>query len=274
MEQPFFSIIIPTYNRASMLVRAIESVLAQRFSDWELIIIDDGSIDETKEEVIKFTDHRIKYHYQENQERSVARNYGIKLSIGQYVCFLDSDDDYLNNHLDVLHQFIVKKEFPEAFMFTDVIRDEEAEPFKVPSPQVEVVTDPSFVLTTPESIIPCRVCIHKSLLDQEQFDERIRIGEDSDLWVRLLDNFPLYHVAEYTVTYRVQHDRTTSLRHNPFKGRLDGLRLLFRKPAEKKISTVVKRKNISECYFGIAGFHEFEKQYLKMSMALIMSFLY
>jgi len=91
---PFFSIIIPTYNRASMIPKAIESVLQQTFVEWELIIIDDGSIDNTAEIVKTYTDSRIKYIWQENQERSVARNKGISIAKGRYICFLDSDNKY------------------------------------------------------------------------------------------------------------------------------------------------------------------------------------
>lgn len=88
-----FSVIIPTYNRASMLPKAIESVLAQTYPNWELIIVDDGSTDNTKELVANFIekDGRIKYIYQENAERSAARNNGIKNAKGEYICFLEQN---------------------------------------------------------------------------------------------------------------------------------------------------------------------------------------
>ena len=105
---PFYSVIIPTYNRAKLISEAIKSVLEQTFKDWELIIVDDGSTDNTKETVQKFYDERIKYHYQENQERSAARNTGIDLATGDYLCFLDSDDYYLENHLQSFKKVIDK----------------------------------------------------------------------------------------------------------------------------------------------------------------------
>src|ERR1051325_3991500 len=88
MGNPFFSVIIPTYNRADFIRKPIDSVLAQKFSSWELIIVDDGSTDNTGQVVKSFTDSRIHYVYQSNQERSAARNTGIKNSKGQYICFL------------------------------------------------------------------------------------------------------------------------------------------------------------------------------------------
>jgi glycosyltransferase involved in cell wall biosynthesis len=105
---PFFSIITPTYNRAKFINKALESVLKQTFLDFEYIIIDDGSTDNTRGIIETFSDNRIRYIYQENQERSAARNHGIDLANGEYICFLDSDDYYLENHLEILWQNITK----------------------------------------------------------------------------------------------------------------------------------------------------------------------
>lgn len=101
---PFFSVIIPTYNRAKFLDRTIQSVLNQSEQDFELIIVDDGSTDNTKELVSKYiTQHKhISYVYQENKERAVARNKGLTRAQGQYAVFLDSDDFFYPNHLEVL----------------------------------------------------------------------------------------------------------------------------------------------------------------------------
>ena len=85
MTSPFFSVVIPTYNRATLITKAIDSVLLQSFPDWELIIVDDGSSDNTKEVISNYNDSRIQYHYKENNERSAARNRGIELCKGLYV---------------------------------------------------------------------------------------------------------------------------------------------------------------------------------------------
>ena len=85
MNNMKFSIIIPTYNRAAFLPKAIESVLAQTCTDWELIVVDDGSIDNTREVVAQYNDKRITYIYQQNAERSAARNNGIQAYTGTSV---------------------------------------------------------------------------------------------------------------------------------------------------------------------------------------------
>ena len=110
--RPFFSIIIPTYNRGHVLGKTIQSVINQNFNDWELIVVDDGSTDNTKNIINDFSknDSRIRYIYQDNQERSAARNNGIENSNGKYICFLDSDDEYLQHHLSTFYDEIkIKK---------------------------------------------------------------------------------------------------------------------------------------------------------------------
>src|SRR5688572_11938068 len=111
---PFFSVILPTYNRAHLISKAIESMLAQSYQSWELIIVDDGSTDNTKEVISGFSDARINYIYQKNSERSAARNNGIAHSRGRYICFLDSDDYFMTNHLENMHKAIEASGFAKA----------------------------------------------------------------------------------------------------------------------------------------------------------------
>lgn len=91
---PFFSVIIPTYNRSNFIVATITSVLEQNFEDFEVLVIDDGSTDNTKEiiERILQKDKRVKYFYKTNAERGAARNFGVQESNGKFLIFLDSDD--------------------------------------------------------------------------------------------------------------------------------------------------------------------------------------
>ena len=97
---PKVSIILPTYNGSKYIKRAIESVLSQTLQDWELLIIDDGSVDNTRGVIEEYTkkDKRIIYLYQENQGPGIARNYGIDSSVGEYIAFIDDDDAW--THID------------------------------------------------------------------------------------------------------------------------------------------------------------------------------
>jgi glycosyltransferase involved in cell wall biosynthesis len=98
---PKVSVIVPTYNRAHFLAEAIQSVLDQTFQDFEVMVVDDGSTDNTKEVVDRFQDPRIKYIYRRNRGLSAARNTGIKASIGEYIALLDSDDIWLPQNLEL-----------------------------------------------------------------------------------------------------------------------------------------------------------------------------
>jgi glycosyltransferase involved in cell wall biosynthesis len=96
---PKVTVVIPTYNSAHFLDEAIQSVLAQTFTDFEVVVVDDGSTDNTKVVVDSFKDPRIKYVYQQNQGPPGARNKGVELSMGEYIFFLDSDDSLLEHAL-------------------------------------------------------------------------------------------------------------------------------------------------------------------------------
>ena len=96
---PRVSVIIPTYNRALLLKESIYSVLGQTYDDVEILVVDDGSSDDTAEMVQRFDDRRMRYLYQENSGRSAARNHGMKVAEGDFFCLLDDDDYYLPHKL-------------------------------------------------------------------------------------------------------------------------------------------------------------------------------
>src|SRR5712672_3063531 len=121
---PKVSIIIPAYNQARFLGVAIESALRQTFSDLEVIVIDDGSTDQTRQVAAGFGD-RIRYIHQDNTGLPGARNRGIRESSGEYLCFLDSDDFY---HPDKLQRQVELLDAdPEiGFVYCDIVTTDEA----------------------------------------------------------------------------------------------------------------------------------------------------
>ena len=110
---PTVSVVIPTYNRALMVKEAIQSVLDQTYSDFEIIVVDDGSTDDTREVVTAFAD-KVRYVFQENSGRSNARNRAIHMARGRYIAFLDSDDLYMPHKLDM--QVACMEKVPEFGM--------------------------------------------------------------------------------------------------------------------------------------------------------------
>ncbi len=105
---PFFSVVITTYNRSTLLKRAIDSLIAQTEKDWEVLIIDDGSTDDTPVQALKYLSKTIKIRYvqQKSLGYAGAKNTGILLSLGKYITFLDSDDEYAPTHLELRKKII------------------------------------------------------------------------------------------------------------------------------------------------------------------------
>jgi glycosyltransferase involved in cell wall biosynthesis len=259
---PFFSIILPTYNRAHFLPKAIQSVVDQTFSDWELIIVDDGSTDDTKTVVENFQEERIRYIYQENQERSAARNNGIKQAKGSYICFLDSDDYFLEKKLEQFHEVIAGQETNK--LFYDALAFETAGKlgtFHLPLKEKEETLH-EFLLMNPLGAL--QLCIPVSALQQEQFNPSLRIGEDVELWLRLANNYEFIAVKSNN-TVAVEHDeRSVNLvNYNSGIDQLKQLEYIFKQHDFKQISKTVRKKVLSNCQFNIAKHFMYKKQKLK-----------
>ncbi len=114
---PLVSVILPTHNRSMFLNRAIESVLKQTYKNWELIIVDDASTDGTEElfKDISLQDERIQYHkLEKNGGACIARNMGIRLSKGEYITFLDSDDEYFPKKIELQVQCFKNSKIPNV----------------------------------------------------------------------------------------------------------------------------------------------------------------
>jgi glycosyltransferase involved in cell wall biosynthesis len=177
----------------------------QSFQDWELIIVDDGSTDNTREIVTNINDSRIKYHYQENSERSAARNKGIDNASGTWICFLDSDDEYQPNHLRELAKFIEDIKRSPGLIATGITTQQEEA-----GKRKEFLNLNNRILLEIGSkfLIPSQVCVHRSILENVRFDVRFRLWEDTHLWLRIAAQYPVYQMEEFTAIQNI-HDEGT-----------------------------------------------------------------
>ena len=275
MDDPFFSIIIPSYNRANILPVTIESVLNQTYNNWELIIVDDGSTDNTKEIVKNTADPRITYIFQENSERSVARNNGIKNARGRWICFLDSDDAFKENHLITLFENIEndKKDSRNIeFYFT-------SQEIHYTNNNTRKIINTNFdhnqanYFFASESIVPGRVCISKNVLVKLNFDENILIVEDSDLWFRI----SCYHKAKFidkaTFIYKIHEDNSINVKNNAYLTRLKGLKRTFSKPEKKHLKKKQIKTILNNCYFGIHRYYIARNEIIKSRVSLLKSII-
>lgn len=276
-DSPYFSVIIPTYNREGSIAEAIQSVLDQTFKKFEVIVVDDGSTDNTNKIVSEMVerDARIRYHYQINQERSAARNKGISLAKGTYICFLDSDDLYLPKHLSNFHEKIVAQKHPKAvFLANPVYPSASGSLIEVP-PFITDTTDP-MELVIKTSIPSQLTCIHTEILAKNKFDESIRIGEDQELWSRIVKQYPLVKSDQYSVIIRDLGDRT--INNMSSKAYLENLNLkktIFKNDTEGRIRPEWRKFALSSNYFLLARSflreHRISKFYFYALWAIILS---
>ena len=269
MANPFFSIVIPAYNRAHILPKTIDSVLSQTFTDYEIIIVDDGSKDNTKQVLENLRITNLKYIYQSNAERSAARNNGVAHALGAYVCFLDSDDFYLPNHLQNLYNNIKQNNFDIALYFVNcnVLQNE-----KIFCPKFETLSGDVYKYFIKNSVVPARVCMHRNIFKDFKFDEEIVIVEDTVLWCNVATKYKIHHIQENTILYHLHDDNSVLIAKNCFLPRLKGLQRMFAQPNIKKVISKRDQKvALSDCYFGVARHYEYSRQFWIMLKYLLIS---
>lgn len=201
----FFSIIIPTYNRAAFIGDTLRSVLAQEFSAFEVLVVDDGSTDNTSEVVASITDTRIQYLLKPNGERGAARNYGFSRARGEYVIFLDSDDVLLPNHLTVLYAKIQELDSPNFittkynFNRDGILTDSDMAGI----PEGWVGLD----LFVGGNSLACNICVRRQNSQLHLFEEDRRYAAVED-WMFMLENMQqdrVYIIDAVTLTMN-DHD--------------------------------------------------------------------
>jgi len=181
------SVVVPLYNKAAYIARALDSVLAQTHRDWEIIVVDDGSTDGGPEIVKKYTDPRIRLLSQENSGPSRARNRGVAEARAEWVSFLDADDEWHETFLERTTA-IAQADPSVSVVFTNLRDATTNDTFLPKAAGVQFISDyPSFQSGNRfVGIVTSATLIKKqALIDAGGFPEGVRFGEDLDTWVRL-----------------------------------------------------------------------------------------
>jgi len=203
--KPQVTVIIPTYNRGWIIDEAIDSVLAQDYTEFELIVVDDGSSDNTSD-VLDSYRNVIKVLSQQNKGVSAARNRGIAEASGKFIAFLDSDDLWLPQKLSRQVEFF--NTTPDALIcqteevwIRNGLRVNPKKRHKKPS---GMIFEPSLALCL---VSPSAVMIRRSLLGiVGNFDETLPACEDYDLWLRISCRFPVYRIDAPLIIKRGGHE--------------------------------------------------------------------
>lgn len=249
-SSPIISIILPSYNRAHILVRAIESIMNQTFQDFEVIVVDDGSTDDTEEKVRSIKDKRIKYiRHEVNKGPAAARNTGISYASGSYIAFQDSDDEWqsekLERQISIFHKAgedvgVVYTGFWRIFSDRKVYYPSEKIKNKNGDIHYELLNGNFIGMPT---VMIKRECFNKVGL----FDEALPPLEDWELFIRisrfykfLLINEPL--VLEYESNDSISKNRSSNIK---------SLRLIIEKHQEDFLKNP---KALSRYYFEIGDY--------------------
>ena len=206
---PLFSVIIPVYNREDFIARAIESVLAQSCKDFELIVVDDGSTDNTPKIIQQYPLHYIR---QPNRGVSAARNRGIKAAQGKIIALLDSDDEWREDHLSTHKEFFTK--YPEYMIHqTDEIwirNGKFLNKKKIHQKKEGYIFYDSLHLCL---ISPSAVAIKRELFSEVGlFREDFVVCEDYELWLRITRKYPVGFTPKATVIKYGGHEDQLSQR--------------------------------------------------------------
>jgi glycosyltransferase involved in cell wall biosynthesis len=253
-----YSIIIPTYNRVKKIKKAVTSVLNQSVSCWELIIVDDGSTDKTKEYINSIRDNRIKYIYQDNKGPAASRNTGIRKAKGQYICFLDSDDEYFHDHLESFEE-VVNKNNKKFIVSDSIIRRENSDYVDKPRLHNGYV-NPNHV--------PCMqsVCLQASLAKTTLFNEHIRMKEDVEFWLRVSQHAT--PVFTNKVTSRVNQDgddRVSNMTISKAKNTLSLFEEIFSDPSLPVYSSSIVKARLFPLHVVLA-LHYKEKREVNLAL--------
>ena len=187
-KNPTVSVIIPTYNRVHLIRRAIQSVLNQTYQDFEVIIVDDGSTDNTEEVVKSFNDPRIRYiRHEKNKGAATARNTGIKAARGKFIAFQDSDDEWLPEKLEKQMKVFENTPAKVGVVYTGFWKIENNKKIYIPFSWVKQkegnihkeLLKGNFVTT--QSIVARKECFKKAGM----FDEKLPRFQDWELVIRL-----------------------------------------------------------------------------------------
>jgi glycosyltransferase involved in cell wall biosynthesis len=191
----FFSVIVPVYNRSHLVKATIESILIQTFAAFELILVDDGSTDDTLKVLNAYRDERIRVFSKRNEERAVARNFGATKASGKYLIFFDSDDVMFSGHLLDAAEFIKTNDYPPVAYTGYKLMTNEGEVLKI------VQKRPANFRKTIaiDNFLGCSsVVVRRDIFLTCTFNEDIRLitSEDKELWLRLAARYEFTSIPQ------------------------------------------------------------------------------
>ena len=202
---PKFSVIISVFNKEKYIGKTLDSVLAQTFQDFEIVVVNDGSTDNSEEIIKSFNTEKIRYFFHKNRGASAGRNRALREANGEYLAFLDADDLWEKNHLEEIEKLI--QLFPKSNVFATAIMTQTNNGFF--KSRYTINSDKEYQLVsffessyaTP-ILSGSTTVIHRSVLEKVgYFDEEIFSGEDTEYWIRIGINYKVAFSKKITAKY-------------------------------------------------------------------------
>lgn len=218
-NSPFFSVIVPVYNKEQTIQKCIDSVLSQTFADWELILVNDGSKDRSKTKIRAYQDVRIRYIEHKNHGVSYTRNVGMRVAQGDYIHFLDADDYLASDRLEKLYESIISNPADVYFTgITQVNTQREEQNVDVPYTgyvTLEVFKKTFFLIEQKTSLygyVPTKIIRREFYLNNGLFfDESLRLSEDFDLFLRCYQNAQTFFFIQDYGYYYIHYTGGTTM---------------------------------------------------------------
>jgi len=230
---PAVSVIIPTYNRAHLVGRAIRSVLNQTYQDFEIIVVDDGSTDNTEEVVKSFNDPRIRYiRHEKNRGGSAARNTGIRAARGEYIAFLDSDDEWLPTKLEKQIELLETAPAIGA-VYSGYVVIQEGRPLELYRPKRAGNLYPDLLIYNFTGPCSTYVIRRECLKAVGYFDVNLPSHQDYDLWIRISKRYSIGYVPDILVRWHRHFGESIG---GNVVSQLEGLQRLIEKYKEETAS--------------------------------------
>jgi glycosyltransferase involved in cell wall biosynthesis len=199
--------VVPCYNRADIVGGTVQAILQQEYQNFELVLVDDGSRDNTREVVASIADPRVRYFYKENGERGAARNYGAQQAKGTYLNFFDSDDEMYPNHLRVVKEFLDQNGQIEV-VHTGYERLDGQNRVINEVCEFRESTNDALLLDNPLACNTVFVRRDIALANPFEEDRRLASAEDWELWLRLASKYTFHSIREKTFCLREHEGRS------------------------------------------------------------------
>lgn len=237
-SQPLVSVVIATYNMGQYISQSIDSILQQTWSNLEVIVVDDGSTDNTPAVMEQYANnHKVRYIKNENQGQPKAKNCGIKATQGEYIAFCDADDFWETNKLELQMPLFANPKVGVVYSEVSFI-DENNKRFEKAEHEVRhsgKITNQMLI----ENFVPFGTSvIRRACIEQDGiFDESFRMGIDWDLWLRYSINWEFCYCPEKTYVYRVWSGQMS----NNYKGRYDHAFRILKKFEDNYYANIDKK---------------------------------